>query len=233
MKNTRIRILTGIVIITISYVVALNPYSISVGGVTGLAVALNRSFHIPYTPMLIAFNIALFIAGIKVKGWAYTIRSFLAMLVVGLLLDLPYPPFQPILSRTSCMVVGSICSGIGYGLVISADTSTGGSDQLALIIQKRLPRLSTGTIMSIFDGIVVLFDWALGGSLLFSVAAVILCNGAIDLTDMVINKKAVPDWLSKSMSWYKRLSPQIRYAMCIFIILEISVVAMLRGTLSV
>lgn len=233
MKNTWTRIPVGIVIITVSYVFALNPYSISVGGVTGLAVSLNRSFHIPYTPMLIAFNIALFVAGIKVKGWAYTIRSFLAMLFLGLLLDLPYPPFKPILSKTGCMVVGSICSGIGYGLIISADTSTGGSDQLALVIQKQFPSLSTGTIMSIFDGIVVLFDWVLGGSLLFSIAAVALCNGAIDLTDMAVNKKANPDWLSKSMSWYKRLSPQMRYAMCVFILFEISIVAMLRGTLSV
>lgn len=233
MNNTWVRIFVGIVIITISYVFVLNPYSISVGGMTGLAVALNRSFRIPNTPMLIAFNIALFVAGIRVKGWAYTIRSFLAMLLLGILLDLPYPPFKPILSKASCMVVGSICSGIGYGLVISADTSTGGSDQLALVIQKQLPSLSTGTIMSIFDGLVVLFDWVLGGSLLFSITAVVLCNGAIDLTNMVINKKANPDWLSKSMSWYKRLSPQMRYAICVFILFEISIVAMLRGTLSV
>lgn len=230
MKNTRI--ISGIVIITLAYVLFLNPYSISVGGVTGLAVALNRSFHIPYTPMLIVFNIALFIAGIKVKGWAYTVRSFLAMLLVGVLLDLPYPALTPAFSMTTCMVIGSVCSGVGYGLVISADTSTGGSDQLALIIQKCLPRLSTGTIMTIFDGVVVLFDWALGGSLLFSVIAVLLCNGAIDLTDMAVNEKAAPVWLSKSLNWYKRMSPQLRYAMCILIVCEISIVMMLRGTLS-
>ena len=229
MKNTRIII--GCVIITLAYVLFLNPYSISVGGVTGLAVALNRSLHIPYTPMLIVFNIALFIAGIKVRGWAYTVRSFLAMLLVGILLDLPYPSVTPTFSKTSSMIIGSVCSGVGYGMVISADTSTGGSDQLALIIQKRLPRLSIGTIMTIFAGAVVLFDWTFGGSLLFSVIAVILCNSAIDLTDMAVNSKAVPVWFSKSMSWYKRMSPQLRYAMCIFIVCEISIAMMLRGTL--
>ena len=229
MKNTRI--IVGCVIITLAYVLFLNPHSISVGGVTGLAVALNRSFHIPYTPMLVVFNITLFIAGIKVKGWAYTVRSFLAMLLVGILLDIPYPSLTTAFSKSACMVIGSVCSGIGYGLVISADTSTGGSDQLALIIQKRLPNLSAGTIMTIFDGVVVLFDWALGGSFLFSVIAVILCNGAIDLTDMAVNGKAAPTWLSKSMSWYKRMSPQVRYAMCIFIFCEISILMMLRGTI--
>lgn len=231
MKNARI--LAGIVIITLAYVLLLNPYSISVGGMTGLAVALNRSFHIPYTPMLIVFNITLFIAGIKVKGWAYTLRSFFAMLLIGILLDLPYPMFTPALSKTSCMVTGSVCSGIGYGLVISADTSTGGSDQLALIIQKRLPRLSTGTIMTIFDGVVVLFDWALGGSLLFSIVAVLLCNGAIDATDTAINRKATPQWLNKPTNWYKRMSPQLRYAMGIIIICEITIVMVLRGTITV
>ncbi len=231
MKNARI--FAGIVIITLAYVLFLNPYSISVGGMTGLAVALNRSFHIPYTPMLIVFNIALFIAGIKVKGWAYTVRSFLAMLFVGILLDLPYPSFAPAFSKTTCMIVGSACSGIGYGLVISTDTSTGGSDQLALIIHKRLPSLSTGAIMTIFDGVVVLFDWTLGGSLLFSVIAVLLCNGAIGLTDMVFNRKVAPDWLNKSMNWYKRMSPQLRYAMGILIVCEITIVMILRETVIV
>ena len=200
MKNARI--FAGIVIITLAYVLFLNPYSISVGGMTGLAVALNRSFHIPYTPMLIVFNIALFIAGIKVKGWAYTVRSFLAMLFVGILLDLPYPSYTPAFSKSTCIVVGSACSGIGYGLVISTDTSTGGSDQLALII-------------------------------LFSVIAVLLCNGAIDLTDMLFNRKAAPDWLNKSMNWYKRMSPQLRYAMGILIVCEITIVMLLRETLIV
>lgn len=230
------RIVFGVVIVTMAYVLFLNPYSISVGGVTGLAVALNRSFHIPYTAMLIVFNTALFIAGIKVKGWAYTVRSFLAMLLVGILLDLPYPTLSTEFSKTTCMVIGSVLSGIGYGLVISADTSTGGSDQLALIIQKRLPRLSTGTIMTIFDGVVVFFDWTLGGSLLFSVVAVMLCNGAIDLTDMVVNRKSAPEWLSKSMNWYKRMSPQLRYAVCALAICvltfyEVNIVIALRGTL--
>lgn len=210
MKNiTRFsRIFVGLIVTASAYIVFLNPHNISVGGMTGLSIIINRYFHVPTTIALLSLNAALFAYGWKVKGAAFTIRSVVAMVCLGLLLDIPFPKFEPQLGEVGSMLVGSALSGAGYGLVVSAQTSTGGSDQLGMLVTSFSPELSVGAVMTAFDFIVISIDSLLSGNWLFSAIAVLLCNGMIDIVDYSLNRKGWPEWIVTVKRKYKRMSPK-------------------------
>lgn len=204
--STRIiRIIAGLLFTAAAYVLFLNPHGISIGGMTGLCVLINRYLHIPNTAALTVLNLFLFIYGWRVKGNAFTLRSVGAMLALGVLLDLPYPEITPLFGTTLSMIIGSCLSGVGYGLIVSADTSTGGADQLGMIVTAKYPHMSVGFVMNIFDAFVVTIDSLLTGNWLFSAAAVLLCNTFIDITDCAANKKGLPDWADAAL-FYIRLA---------------------------
>lgn len=186
----------GITVTTFAYSLFLNPYMISVGGLTGLCVLLQAHVGLPYTITLNMLNLGLFVWGIKVKGIAYVIRSYVAMSILGLLLDIPYTPFISI-SPIVALVLGSLLSGIGYGLIVSQNTSTGGSDLMAMIVTKLNPRLTTGMVMTMLDLVVVTISGLLEGTenFVISLIAMILCNGMIDITAYLLGSTSLPTWL--------------------------------------
>ena len=166
-----VRIIAGLLFTSAAYILFLNPHGISVGGMTGLCVLINRYLNIPNTVALAVLNLFLFIYGWRVKGNAFTLRSVGAMLALGLLLDLPYPEITPLFGSILSMMIGSCLSGVGYGLIVSAETSTGGADQLGIIVTTKHPHLSVGFVMNVFDAFVVTVDSLLTGHWLFSAAA--------------------------------------------------------------
>ncbi len=205
----------GLVITMVAYKLFLNVYMISVGGITGLCVLAEAHLYIPYTVSLIALNAGLFIWGMKVKGLSYVARSCAAMVVLGLLLDIPMqiPVELQTRSRLVAMVAGSILSGVGYAMIVSQDTSTGGSDLLGMIVTKKFPYLSTGVVMTGLDLIVIIASGFLEGTqnFLFSLAAMALCNATLDIVVYLIRKAEMPIWMQVVKRHYMILRKRIVY----------------------
>lgn len=189
----------GIAITGIAYKLFLNPHMISVGGLTGLCVLGQTYLGLPYTLSLNVLNLGLYAWGLKVKGFKYVLRSYVAMSVLGVLLDLPFaPPTQLIPSSPLvAMLLGSLLSGIGYGTIVSQDTSTGGSDLFGMIVTTKVPRLTTGMVMTMLDLLVVILGSLFEGrqNFVFSLIAMLLCNGMIDITTYWISDTDMPFWL--------------------------------------
>lgn len=199
----------GLVTNAIAYQCFLNPFMISVGGITGISVLLEAYAAIPYTLSLTLLNAGLFIWGLKAKGLAYTLRSLAAMIASGLLLDIPFPlvkffvPSSPVCG----MICGSLISGIGYGLIISQNTSTGGSDLLGMIITKANNQLSTGMVMTFLDLLVIIVSGIFEGigNFLSSLFAMALCNSTIDITAYLLGGAPEPSWMHWLKARYKQL----------------------------
>lgn len=199
-NSNLIRIIAGLVITSFGYHVFLNPHGISVGGITGACVLLNEYLDLPYTATLILLNSLLFVWGIKSKGLAYVVRSFVAMISLGFLLDMPSQAAAVTpASDVAAMIWGSVLTGVGYGLIVSADTSTGGSDLFAMLVVKRTPGVTVGMVMNSVDFLVVLAGGILEGmqSFLFSIAAMLLCNTFIDVTAYCFGSCELPMWLQR------------------------------------
>ena len=191
--------MVGIIITAIAYQFFLNPHMISVGGVTGMCVLIQAHAGVSYTLSLNVLNIGLYAWGLRVKGRAYIIRSYLAMSILGVLLDCPcvLPAYAIPSSPLVAMVLGSLFSGIGYGVIVSQNTSTGGSDLLGMIVTTKIPCLTTGMVMTILDIVVIMLGGILEGmeNFVFSLVAMFLCNGMVDITVCFLNKTDMPLWL--------------------------------------
>lgn len=189
----------GIIVTSIAYKLFLNPHMISVGGLTGLCVLGQNYLGLSYTLSLNVLNLGLYAWGLKVKGFRYVLRSYIAMSVLGILLDLPFAPPEQLIpsSPMVAMLLGSLLSGIGYGTIVSQDTSTGGSDLLGMIVTTKVPRLTTGMVMTMLDLLVVILGGLFEGmqNFVFSLIAMLLCNGMIDITAHWINDTDMPFWL--------------------------------------
>ena len=132
------------------------PVNLVTGGVSGIAIILRAKAGIPLWVTNTILNIPLFLVSVRLKGWRFLKRTMAATAAVSVsLYVLPELPFlMDDLFLTA--LFGGLISGVGAGLVFSCQATTGGTDMLAALIQRKLPHYSIAQIMQVLDAIVVL-----------------------------------------------------------------------------
>lgn len=55
-----------------------------------------------------------------------------------------------------CSISGALCLGIGLGIILKMDASTGGTDLIALMLNKVFPNVPLSKFMVMLDGMVVI-----------------------------------------------------------------------------
>ena len=132
------------------------PVNLVTGGVSGIAIILRTKAGIPLWITNTVLNIPLFLVSVKLKGWRFLKRTMAATAAVSVsLYVLPELPFlMDDLFLTA--LFGGLISGVGTGLVFLCQATTGGTDMLAALIQRKLPHYSIAQIMQVLDAIVVL-----------------------------------------------------------------------------
>jgi uncharacterized membrane-anchored protein YitT (DUF2179 family) len=163
------------------------PANLMSGGVTGVSLILNRLFSLPVGIMMIIFNIPLFIFGFRKMGRDFFILSMAGAAVSSLAIDIlgVILPDIPELygDRLLASVLGGAISGIGLGITIAAGGSTGGSDIITLLFNRRLESLSLGRAVLILDlliiltGTIIFRDISAG---LYTVVAIYVVSVSID-----------------------------------------------------
>ena len=133
-----------------------DPISLVTGGVTGIAIVMKSVTGIPLWLTNTLCNIPLFLAAWKIKGWGFIKRTLTATAALSIsLLVMPEMAFlTDDLFLTS--LFGGIVCGAGTGLIFLFQATTGGTDMLAALIQRKLRHYSIAQIMQVLDGMVVL-----------------------------------------------------------------------------
>ncbi len=149
-------ILIGSFILAFAITYFLNPIKISTGGVAGVGTVLYYVAKVPLSVTTLAINAVLFIFGYK------TLRSGAVMkTVAGILFLSAALAITPIFGEYDkdiliCSIFGGILVGLGVGLVVYKDGSTGGSDFAALIFHKLMPHISVATFILLIDSAVII-----------------------------------------------------------------------------
>ena len=140
-----------------------DPVNLVTGGVSGVAIIVKELAHVPLWVTNTVLNIPLFLAAWKIKGWGFIKRT--AVATVALSVSLYVIPETHILTDDIFLAAlfGGIISGIGTGLVFMFSATTGGTDMLAALIQRKLRQYSIAQIMQVLDGMVVLAGAAVFG----------------------------------------------------------------------
>lgn len=172
-----VNILIGCVILASGFVFFINPYNIVPGGAYGASIVLHNLFpSIQVGTFGYMFDVPLLIISVIFLGSKLGARTIAAALITPLIMNtlsaLVYPDeasleaLDParLLGGTFDMsndlmlacVMGSVLIGIGTGIVIRNEATTGGSDIVGMLLQKYAHiRFSRAILM--VDGAVVCF----------------------------------------------------------------------------
>ena len=164
MNNARdyVMILIGLALYAIGFCAFILPYHIVIGGMAGLGtlVYFATGGLIPVAVTMYGVNIMLLIAGGRMLGKAFTLRTIFgatgASLMIGAIEGyfLAHPPLihDPAMSA----VLGGILCGMGIGTIYIHNGTSGGSDIVAAMVAK-VSNVSVGrTIMLVDMSIVAL-----------------------------------------------------------------------------
>ena len=150
-------LLVGILIYDIGTHAFVEPAQVAPGGAIGVALLVNHLTNLPIGMMTMATNIPLLIL-----AWFYLSRRFAVTTAVttalsSLVLDVLVAPFCPVYTgdRFLCSLYGGVVIGVGMALIFLAGTTTGGSDILGYLLQKKRPQMSIGRALLLVDGIVL------------------------------------------------------------------------------
>ncbi len=146
-------IVAGAVIVAISINTFILANQIADGGITGIAIILHYIFHWQVGLTIFILNIPLFILGYKALGKRLL---FLSVIGVGALsAALSFTSAIPVVTTDTLLaaVFGGLVTGIGMGIVFRFHGSLGGTDILAIFLNRRTP-FSVGQIILGLDTIV-------------------------------------------------------------------------------
>lgn len=128
------------------------------GGVTGLAVLIKYLNPTILIGMLsIALNLPILILGVKFQGWKFIIRCLITVATLGAVTDILAGLFPEPLTTDGVLasLYGGICQGVGLGLSVRFQFSTGGTELLGRVIARFVKALSIPVCVGILDGIIV------------------------------------------------------------------------------
>ena len=161
----------GCVIYCLGWTAFLIPGGIASGGGTGLCTILYFATGIPVAYSFFVLNAILLIIGFLMLGKGFGVKTIFAIILSSLLFDfLPNLDFVVAFDdRLITAIVGGLVEALGIGLVLMSGGSTGGTDIVAMVINKYWP-VSPGRVYLITD--------------LFIIASVLLVPGK-DVNDMM------------------------------------------------
>ena len=170
-------IFIGCIILAAGFVYFINPYNLVPGGVYGASIVLHNIFpSIQVGTFGYMFDIPLLILSVILLGAKLGARTIVAALFTPLVMNvlsiLSYPSeealhaLDPTQLLGGCMdmtdhlmltsIIGAAVIGLGSGIVVRNQATTGGTDIVAMMLQK-FCNLRFSRAILLVDGVVVLF----------------------------------------------------------------------------
>lgn len=186
------------------------PMKLSPGGMSGMASLLNARFGINPSLTLLYSNAFLLLCSFKVIGKDFALKTILGVLFVCLFLVLHeyFSSFFPCLSpeklfhdKILASVFGGGLCGLGIGLVISRNGTTGGTEIAARMCNHFHPNYTIPQWLFVFDVMIVMLGVILFKSVeigLYSTLALIISTYMINTVLTGINNSTGVYIISKS-----------------------------------
>ncbi len=135
----------------------LIPNEIVGGGVSGAASLIEIITGLPAGLFIVLINLPILFFGFRLMGWKFIIRCFITTASLGLATEI-LSWFVPSITKNPILAAayGGILQGIGIGLFIKYETSSGGTELLGRITHHIIPFGSIPTHVAIFDALVVI-----------------------------------------------------------------------------
>ena len=150
-----IQITLAALLYSIAVSLFLDPNALAPGGVTGIAIILNRLTGLETGTLVLAINIPI----IAVGTWKFGLRFILSTMYCTVLTSGFINLLAPFGAATGdpflAALVGGALMAVGIGLVFKAGATTGGTDIIIKLLRLKFPYLKTGRLFLITDALIV------------------------------------------------------------------------------
>lgn len=156
-------------------------------GFSGISIILYRFIDIPIGLSTVFLNIPVALICYKLLGRKFFISSIRCMIISSIIIDYIAPLF-PVYSgdRLLAALCTGLFGGIGYAIIYTRNSSTGGSDFIIMAVKAIKPHISLGIIAFLSDvGIIIV------GGILFKDIDGIIYGMIVNLLFAVVVDKMI------------------------------------------
>ena len=215
-KETKEVLVTGLSFVLGTFILALCynlffvPNNIVTGGMSGLAIIVQKISGFDAQAFIYASNIVLLIVSFAFLGKEETSRVILGTFLYPLFITftaplakfiLPYINFSEILIT---VILASIMYGVSNGLVYKYGYSTGGSDVLVRLLCKYC-HISEGTGVILVNIFIIIF-----GAFVFGIDTAVYAVIIIVIGSMLVDKRSIGISNCKKFMIYTRESRKVK-----------------------
>lgn len=162
--NTVFGVLVGNAILAFTVVAFIVPHGVIMGGATGIGLTIAHYVPVDLSIIIFIVNSILFVLGATVLGKKFTVATIASTFI--------YPTFLSIVQKipgidglTDNLMLATLYAGallgVGIGLIVRVGSSTGGTDIVALVLNKWF-HIPVAGLLYVIDFLV------LGGQVFFS-----------------------------------------------------------------
>lgn len=183
---------------SVCYAIAIGmfsaPNNIAPGGLTGIATLLNYisvEWHFPFVIPIglatILMNVPLIAASWMMLGRGMAIRTMAGIVISSVLVDGLEPYIVPYTNdKILVCIFGGVILGLGVGLIMRRGGTTGGSEVMARLLERKHPHLSVGNLILVVDAIVITLSAIIYGALENALYAVVFVFIGAQVIDWVV-----------------------------------------------
>ncbi len=144
----------GLLCFVLGWKLFLLPQDIIGGGVVGIAAIVEKTAHISSGIIALVINMFLLFLGFRIIGFGFGFKTIYGALVMSLFLGV-IPEHTIEVERFAACIIGGGMSGLGLAMVFSVGGSTGGTDIIAMIVNKYYRSISLGRVVLYCDIVII------------------------------------------------------------------------------
>ena len=163
----------------------VDPNNLAPGGMTGLAIVLNRLVGIGTGMWFLILNIPILLIAIMKFGIRFSISTIYATTMISVFTDLCTKYFGQYIIHDMILAVtiGSAMTAVAIGLIFKCHATSGGTDVIIKLLRLRYPHIKTGILYIMTDMIVLVIAAIVFNDLaaaMYSFLSVLVVSAVVD-----------------------------------------------------
>lgn len=190
-KKTPVQKIKDYIVITISAIIYaagvslfLDPNLLAPGGVTGIAIILNRITGVETGTWILGLNIPILLLGAWKFGGKFILSTIYCTVLTSAATNLLTPIGAVTEDPLLAALAGASLMALSLGWVFKAGATTGGMDIIVKVLRLKVPHLKTSSLYLLLDTLVVMASAFVFGNIdraLYAGLAVIVTSFLLDI----------------------------------------------------
>ena len=190
-------------IYAISISLFLDPNNIAPGGVTGIAILINRFVAIPTGTINFLLNIPIVLLGLWKFGWRFICSTMYTLAMITIFMNQIASYGAVTQDLLIAAVLGGALLGVALALVFRAGATTGGADIIVKVLRTRWKHIKTNVLFLCFDTMVVVASW-----IVFQDLTVAFYAGVAVVIDSIVMDKILYGFVEARLTYIIITNPE-------------------------